>query len=284
MLRNSIAVALGLLCLVSTAQASEDTKAKWTADRVCKTIENAAAAHDVPKDFFARLIWTESRFDVNALSPVGAQGIAQFMPGTAQERGLANPYDPEQALPASAALLRDHKNRFGNWVMAAAAYNAGPDRVRRWIEGNSFMPFETQNYIVSIFGLRIDRFKDSKAKATIPKLAKGRSFNEACRGLPIRRTRAKLGLLTAAYQPWGVQVAGNFSQSRAINSWLRVRAKLGLVLDASEPNIHRIRTPRGMRSRYAVRLGASNRTKANALCKKIRGAGGSCIVLKNKRR
>jgi len=55
--------------------------------------------------FFARLIWKESRFDIKAVSPAGAQGVAQFMPATAKRRGLADPFDPEQAIPASALTV-----------------------------------------------------------------------------------------------------------------------------------------------------------------------------------
>ena len=60
------------------------------------------AATTCRRDFFARLIWKESRFDPNAVSPAGAEGIAQFMPGTAAMRGLKNSFDIEQAIPASA--------------------------------------------------------------------------------------------------------------------------------------------------------------------------------------
>jgi soluble lytic murein transglycosylase-like protein len=78
---------------------------------------------------------------------VGAQGIAQFMPGTAQERGLADPFDPEQAIPAAASLLRDLSQRFGNLGLAAAAYNGGPNRVSAWLAGNGSLPAETQDYV-----------------------------------------------------------------------------------------------------------------------------------------
>ena len=71
-------------------------------ERICTLIRNAAVAHGLPADFFARLIWKESRFDIRALSPAGAQGIAQFMPQTAKIRGLKDPWDPAQAIPASA--------------------------------------------------------------------------------------------------------------------------------------------------------------------------------------
>src|SRR5690348_9163635 len=72
-------------------------------------IESAAIRHDIPVWFFTRLIRQESAFNPQAVSPVGAMGIAQFMPATAAERGLADPFDPVQALPKSAELLKDLK-------------------------------------------------------------------------------------------------------------------------------------------------------------------------------
>src|SRR5690606_34078460 len=97
---------------------------------ICHLIESSAATDGIPVDFFTRLIWQESSFRSHAVSPKGAQGIAQFMPTTAAERGLADPFDPEQAIPASARYLRELHDRLGNLGLAAAAYNAGPDRVR----------------------------------------------------------------------------------------------------------------------------------------------------------
>ena len=91
-------------------------------------LNSAASAYDLPLGFLTRLIWQESRFDVGAVSPVGARGVAQFMPGTAIQTGLANPFDAIEAIPRSAELLRNLKNQFGNLGLAAAAYNAGPKR------------------------------------------------------------------------------------------------------------------------------------------------------------
>ena len=82
--------------------------------------------------------------------------------------------------------------------------------------------------------------------------------------------------------PWGVQVAANFSQDRAMRSWLRVRPKLGLVIEGSEPGLYRVATPRGMRSKWAVRLGTNTRNEAITLCRKIRRAKGFCLVRKNR--
>jgi soluble lytic murein transglycosylase-like protein len=99
-----------------------------------------------------RLIWQESRFRVTAVSHAGAQGIAQFMPATAAERDLDNPFDPEQALWAAAGLLSSLKQRFGNLGLAAAAYNAGPKRVSDWLRKKRRLPAETRHYVKAITG------------------------------------------------------------------------------------------------------------------------------------
>src|SRR6266702_3521948 len=109
--------------------------APGTRDSVCLMIESAARTYDLPVDFFARVIWQESRFQPNVVGPMTrsgqrAQGIAQFMPGTAAERRLLDPFNPVQALPKSAGFLRDLLGEFGNFGLAAAAYNAGPRRVQ----------------------------------------------------------------------------------------------------------------------------------------------------------
>ncbi|WP_331291836.1 MULTISPECIES: lytic transglycosylase domain-containing protein [Methylobacterium] len=121
-------------------------------------IAAAAAANGLPSDFFLRLLRQESGLNPNAVSPVGALGIAQFMPGTAAERGLRNPFDPLEAIPKSAELLREHRARFGNLGLAAAAYNAGPQRVRGWLEGRSGMPAETRDYVARITGRTVEEW------------------------------------------------------------------------------------------------------------------------------
>src|SRR4029079_4482773 len=105
-------------------------------------IEGAARSHNLPVDFFTRLIWQESSFRPGVSSRAGAQGVAQFMPGTARDRGLGDPCDPEQASPKSAELLSELRARFGNLGLAAAAYNGGPARVESWLEGRGGVPAE----------------------------------------------------------------------------------------------------------------------------------------------
>lgn len=113
-------------------------------------IESAAEAHAISRGFLTRLIWRESSFRPHVVSHAGAQGIAQFMPGTAADRGLADPFDPEQAIPKAAELLSDLKIRFGNYGLAAAAYNGGPRRVTDWLTSGGLLPTETREFVVRI--------------------------------------------------------------------------------------------------------------------------------------
>ena len=142
MVRFGLAAWLFFLLAAATWPARADPPGKGdypvTIGRICHLIEVHADSHELPRDFFARLIWKESRFDPNAQSPVGAEGIAQFMPGTAKMRGLADPFDIEQAIPASATYLGELKRGFGNLGLAAAAYNAGESRVSRWLSSGGF--------------------------------------------------------------------------------------------------------------------------------------------------
>jgi soluble lytic murein transglycosylase-like protein len=99
--------------------------AGMSADAICAALDRSASQNDLPLDFFTRLIWQESRFNPFSVSRAGARGIAQFMPGTAHRIGLSDPFDPIEALPKSAELLRDLRTKFGNLGLAAAAHNAG---------------------------------------------------------------------------------------------------------------------------------------------------------------
>src|SRR5688572_30669654 len=121
----SFALAAGLS---ASSPAAQDAGSDETVDEaICRLIETSAAAHALPVGLFTRLIWRESSFRLEVVSRAGAQGVAQFMPGTARGRGLADPFDPEAAIPAAAALLADLSRQFGNLGLAAAAYNAGPE-------------------------------------------------------------------------------------------------------------------------------------------------------------
>jgi hypothetical protein len=135
---------------------AEGKPAPLSRDEICQMIERAAHEEALPPEFFARLIWQESRFDPFAVSPVGAKGIAQFMPRTANGRGLANPFDALPALFESAEYLAELRKQFGNLGLAAAAYNAGPKRVQDWLAKRGGMSSETRNYVHLITGHPIE--------------------------------------------------------------------------------------------------------------------------------
>jgi hypothetical protein len=257
------------------------TRPPVTVERICNLLAVHADMNDLPRDFFARLIWKESRFDPDAVSPVGAEGIAQFMPGTARMRGLADSFDIDQAIPASARYLGELKAGFGNLGLAAAAYNAGETRVARWLSSGGFLPLETEEYVLDVMGEPADSFADRAYQGTERPLDPKLSFAEACRSM--RRILADtVAMSSVVVKPWGVQVAGNFRRAAALRQWQRVAARVRSVAGDAEPVVSRVRTPRGRRGIYAVRIGAGDRAEADAICRKLRGAGGSCVVLRNR--
>src|SRR3979411_3227335 len=122
-------------------------------EELCSLLASSAEDNALPVAFFVRLIWQESGFDSRSVSSAGALGVAQFMPEVAQELGVSDPFDPREAVPASAQLLRGLHAKFGNLGLAAAAYNAGPGRVLSWLKKRSGLPKETRNYVQIITGV-----------------------------------------------------------------------------------------------------------------------------------
>lgn len=109
----------------------------------------AARRHGVPEDLFLRLVQQESGWNPKAESHKGAIGLAQLMPATAQRLGV-DPADPLQNLDGGARYLRQQYDRFGNWRLALAAYNAGPEAVEKH---GGVPPYrETKNYVRVIWG------------------------------------------------------------------------------------------------------------------------------------
>lgn len=119
-------------------------------DGLAGLVGSAAAGSGVPQDLLTALLQTESGFDPGAVSSAGAEGIAQIMPGTAASLGV-DPFDPQQAVPAAARLLRSYYDRFGSWRLALAAYNAGPGAVERF---GGVPPYpQTESYVARIESL-----------------------------------------------------------------------------------------------------------------------------------
>ena len=262
------------------------------AKSICLMIKSAARAHDLPLEFFARVIWQESRFQPQAVGPVTrsgqrALGIAQFMPGTAAERRLLDPFDPVQALPKAAEFLRDLRGQFGNLGLAAAAYNAGPQRVRDWLAGTRTLPAETRNYVSVVTGRSVDEWAKSgdAGPRAAPPAPNCELMVAMLRRAPnpfVEELQHRVDVVAAS--PWGVQLSAGFSRDHALASYAQIAQRFGDVLKARDPSIlSTTLRSRGSRAFYQVRVGAETRENANTLCGQIRKAGGACMVLRNGR-
>jgi Transglycosylase SLT domain len=130
-------------------------------DGLCNAVMASAQDNDLPVPFFANLIWQESRLQRDSVSRAGALGIAQFMPEVAVEVGLADPFDPRQAIPASARFLKVLRQQFGNLGYVAAAYNAGAHRVGDWLDRRRALPQETRTYVLSVTGRSAEAWRKS---------------------------------------------------------------------------------------------------------------------------
>ena len=197
--RRLASAAVVLTALAGGAAGQEPSKpgaGESVEQTVCRIIEAASVAHQIPSGYLTRLIWQESSFRPHVVSPAGAQGIAQFMPGTAGERGLADPFDPEAAIPKAADFLADLNTRFGNLGLAAAAYNAGPARVRAWRDSRGELPFETRNYVAAVTGHPAEDWTgdiDSKTadEAIRDELQRDRGADQARAADPVRPLAAR---------------------------------------------------------------------------------------------
>jgi len=251
--------------------------------QLCPIIQFAAADNGLPIEFFARLIWQESRLRPDAIGPVTrggerAQGIAQFMPSTAAERSLLDPFDPARALPKSAELLRELRAQFGNLGLAAAAYNAGPQRVQDWLAGKRTLPSETLAYVRIITGHPAEDWKRQNAKdwqVTVP-------GDTPCVGMTKLAAKPASHTTTVQHKStvvWAVQLIGDRSETNALASYNQIRKKFQAILGAYEPVV--ARTTVGMSTTaiwHRIRIEANTRAAAEALCSRLRAAGGSCLV------
>ena len=155
----AIAAAATLVLLVSIASSAEEQQTRNQQQTICRMVDTAAERFHVPASFLTRVLWQESGFRTNVVSPAGAAGVAQFMPKTAAERGLHDPYDPYLAIPQAAQFLAELLVRFGNLGLAAAAYNAGATRVVKWLRGKAELPTETQLYVLAVTGHRAEEWR-----------------------------------------------------------------------------------------------------------------------------
>ncbi len=292
MISSRIAVLLGALLYLLPAgcgmAAARPPPAMEPLDHaICRLIESSARADHLPVAFLTRIIWRESSFRAGVVSPAGAEGIAQFMPQTAQQRGLADPFDPEQAIPKAARLLADLRRQFGNLGVAAAAYNAGPARVASWLRGEGGLPAETRAYVRLVTERSVEDQTGSASLNPAAEFDPEPPAAQSCVGLiaELRRDRpdgVDVDPGFAPLAPWGVQLAGNFSKARALAAFERHGQRYAAIVGELRPMIiGRLLRSRGTRRFYQIRLPAASRQMAETLCNRIHAAGGACVAMRS---
>jgi hypothetical protein len=193
-------------------------------------IDRAAAQYGVPADHLARMLRRESGFrpeviDGRTVSSAGAQGIAQFMPGTAKEQGV-DPLNPESAIPGAARYLAQLQKQFGgNLEHATAAYNWGPGNLQKWLAAGgdpTGMPAETQAYLKAVM-------QGGQAPAGTPQAA------PSAPGAPMALT----GAAPAGGLPGGLLAAlGQQQQQGGMN-----QAAQGLLAMNAAPKVAQLEAP-----------------------------------------
>jgi hypothetical protein len=270
---QSAGSASGVTTKAATAEA-RPRETRPSTDEICRALAQAATNNALPEEFFTRLIWQESRFDPAAISPAGAQGIAQFMPQTAVTRGVADAFEPLQALRESASYLRELRATFrGSLGLAAAAYNAGPGQVEAWLAGRSSLPSETLVYVRTITGYSAEAW----ASQPLPQLElsntpTGARCIELARAMIENGHRRLAPPSSQSWEPWTIQLAVDGSEGGARASYERLRRKYSAILGNRLPLI--LYTG----STFVVRVPGRSRADADARCAQLRAAGVACTL------
>jgi hypothetical protein len=270
----------------SVSVANKAEASRQTQQSVCLLLESAAHANGLPVEFFVRLIWRESRFRPTAVGPSTrkgkhALGIAQFMPATAAERNLLDPFNPIEALPKAAEFLKELRDQFGNLGLAAAAYNAGPGRVQAWMAGAASLPAQTRAYVEAVTGNSVDQWaagRDLESKSDI-----GVSCETLMAKLKQPPTTFMAALqqhiVSGVIQPWGAILGADRTRPEILDRYAALQRRFATVLAGRDPIL--LERGPGSLPRYQVRVGAESRAGANDVCKQIHLAGGDCVVLRN---
>lgn len=270
----------GKICSSGQTGPVQCVRAQHVAHDICQAIATTAREHGLDPHFFARLLWQESRFDRNALSPAKAMGIAQFIRSTADRRGLKDPYNPAEAIAHSAAYLGELRLRYGNQGLAAVAYNGGEWRADSFLRGGG-LKRETINYVRIITGLSAEAWRDAPPETRDLRLDPQRPFLPACRDLAQGRAKSPAKLVSSL-KPWGVQLAFGNSRQEA-KARFRSRAGRCPAVTAKE-RVDIVRIPnrvRGRPSYFMARIGRNTRASADKLCLRARRSGCPCAVYRN---
>lgn len=250
---------------------------------VCRTIERAAVDAQIDKHFLARLLWKESLFQPGAISPKGAEGIAQFIPSTARMVQLDDAFNPAKAIHAAANYLRRLELAFGNIGMAAVAYNGGEGRAGRFRETGGSLPYETRDYVQAITGHDAWAWRDDPpAPDKIDLRLDGDTpFMQACVTLAAKRNLREFEGARPAVQPWGVLLASHPSRAGVQRQISALQRQLRPVLAGKEISYVHRRVNGNPRRVYTAQVGAESRGEAARLCQKLQVIGRACIVVRN---
>jgi hypothetical protein len=253
--------------------------APLTASSLCEALATVATTNGLPVDFFNRLIWQESRFKPNAISPKGAQGIAQFMPETARLSGLENPFDPLEAIAKSGQLLRGLRDELGNLGLAAAAYNAGSGRVHDWLAHRRPLPQETLAYVRIVTGRSVEEWTGGPISHVAMPSVDGVPCNLSATGTMQPQLDASLPKPENIKQ-WGVEVVGGPTPAKALARYREWQSKYSAILTDREPHIV-TRGILGSMGAVRVRVDEDTRVGAEKLCAALKVAGTYCDVWRN---
>ena len=201
------------------------------------------------------------------------------MPGTANERGLIDPFDPASAIPASARFLNELKLRFGNLGLAAAAYNAGPTAAAHWLAKKGSLPFETEDYVLAVTGHTADEWRSDK-----PPAEPAPDKSSSCMSLVATlRVTAPSSVVSGWFAPWGVQIAASFSKGSALRAFAAIPARL-CKRDRRHAAVRaRLRPAQPRLAPVLPRppAGSDRRRSAEALRPDPGASGGACAVLRS---
>jgi hypothetical protein len=173
------------------------------------------------------------------------------------------------------------RDQFGNLGLAAAAYNAGPRRVQDWLAGHGNLPGETRAYVRIITGRPVDEWARGTGEDRVDPL-----HRSPCGDL-VKRAPVQPGITVTVQErspggPWGLQLIGNWSESKALSDYRALQKRFQAVLGDRAPLVIKSRMAgRGSASWYLIRVAESTRDRADQLCSRLEAAGGSCLVFRN---
>ncbi|WP_299603973.1 lytic transglycosylase domain-containing protein [uncultured Tateyamaria sp.] len=272
----------GTLCSTGALGPVGCIRPEHAAFDICQHIEEASRRHLLDPGFFARLLWQESRFDANALSPAGAQGIAQFMPGTAALRGLSDSYNPAEAMERSAQYLAELLRRYGNAGLAAVAYNGGERRADGFIVGDG-LAGETIDYVQIITGLTAEDWRDAPPEQHDFRLDPSKPFMPAC--LAMARNRKVSAIKGIPGKPtlpkWGAQIAFGKTKAAAQSKAKDAARSCPALVDAHVDIVFVKNRVRGRPGYHMARVSGNDRGAVSKICQNVRAQGCPCAVYKN---